>query len=158
MLHKAGFEVGGMDYSDALIKILKTVPTLENLRECICDEAINMPVDVKYDAVLSSGVFSYFYDLKYAETVLEKMFQKSNESIGILHIHNSEKEKEFLNFRRQLTPNYDERYKGLPNLFYSKNFFTNFAEKNNLKIKFTESFLDGFWNNPYIYNCFMYKA
>ncbi len=147
-----------MDYSEALIKILRTVPTLENMRECICDEAINMPVDVKYDAVLSSGVFHYFYDLKYADSVLTKLLQKANASIGILNIHDSEKEEKFLNFRRQLTPNYDEHYKGLPKLFYSKNFFKNFAEKNNLKITFTESYLDGFWDNPYIYNCFMYKA
>ena len=158
LFHKAGFEVGGIDYSDALIKILKTVPTLENLRECICDEAINMPVNVTYDAIVSTSVFHYFYNLEYAEIVLKKMLQKANESIGILHIHDSEKEEEFLNFRRKLTPNYDERYKGLPNLFYSKEFFKNFAEKNNLKIEFTESFLDGFWNNPYIYNCFMYKV
>lgn len=149
--------LGGIDYSDALINILKTVPTLENLRECICDEAKNIPTEIKYDAVFSTSVFHYFYDLNYSKIVLEKMLAKSNKSLGILHIHDKDKEKEFLEFRRKLNPNYDKLYKGLSKLFYDKEFFIQFAHDNNLKIEFAECNLKGFWDNPFIYNCFMYK-
>lgn len=157
MFSKLGIQVGGIDYSKALIEILKKVPTLENLRECICDEAINMPTDIKYDSVVSTSVFHYFYDLNYANSVLKKMLDKTNYSLGILHIHDEAKKNEFLNFRRQLTTNYDELYKGLPNLFYNKEFFTQFGKENNLRIEFADFELEDFWNNPYIYNCFMYK-
>ena len=130
---------------------------MANLRECICDEAKNIPIKIKYDAVFSTSVFHYFSDLDYAKIVLEKMLAKANKSLGVLHIHDKTKEKEFTEFRRNLTPNYDERYKGLPNLFYEKNFFTQFATDNNLKIEFVDCELKGYWNNPYVYNCFMYR-
>ena len=155
---RGGVYLGGIDYSENLINILKRVPTLENLRECICDEAKNIPTDIKYDAVFSTGVFHYFYDLDYAKIVLEKMLAKANKSLGVLHIHDKARELEFINFRRKLTPNYDERYKGLPNLFFDKNFFIQFAKDNNLKIEFVDCNLKGYWNNSYCYNCFMYKA
>ena len=157
LFNKLGIKIGGIDYSRALIEILKKVPTLQNMCECICDEAINMPVYIKYDAVISTGVFHYFYDLQYAESVLQKMLEKSIKVIGVLNIHDEDKKEDFLEFRRQLTPNYDELYKGLPKLFYSKDFFITFAKENHLKIQFTDSELEGFWDNPYIYNCFMYK-
>lgn len=149
--------LGGIDYSAALINILRRVPTLENLRECICDEAKNLPTEIKYDAVFSTSVFHYFSDLNYAKMVLEKMLAKSEKSLGILHIHDKALEKEFTELRRQITPNYDELYKGLPKLFYDKNFFKEFAEENNLAIEFVDCELKGYWDNPYVYNCFMYR-
>ena len=149
--------LGGIDYSEALINILKRVPTLENLTECICDEAKNIPTEIKYDAVFSTSVFHYFKGLDYAKIVLEKMLAKANKSLGIINIHDKSKENEFMEFRRKLTPNYDEHYKGLPKLFYDKKFFTTFAKENNLKIEFVESNLKGFWDNPFVFNCFMYR-
>lgn len=154
---KLGLKVGGIDYSESLINILKRVSAFKNIRECICDEAINMPTNIKYDDILSTSVFHYFYNLKYAESVLEKMLDKTRFSLGIVNIHDEDKKKDFLDFRRKLTPNYDERYKGLPKLFYNKEFFVQFAKNHNLKIEFVDFQLKGFWDTPYIYNCFMYK-
>lgn len=85
------------------------------------------------------------------------MLAKANKSLGVLHIHDKAKENEFIEGRRKLTPNYDEHYKGLPKLFYDKEFFTTFAKENNLKIEFVESNLKGFWDNPFVFNCFMYR-
>ena len=51
------------------------------------------------------------------------MLEKSQKVIAVLHIHDKSKEEEFLKARRQITPNYDERYAGLPKLFYDKEFF-----------------------------------
>ena len=88
-----GVQIGGLDYSQKLVSIMKHVISETDLLECYCDEAINLPTDIEYDSVLSNGVFHYFPDVKYAENVLEKMLKKARQSIGILDIHDIEKKK-----------------------------------------------------------------
>ena len=156
MFLKDGIHIGGLDYSNKLISIMKQVISETDLMECYCDEAINLPMDILYDSVLSNSVFSYFPDETYAEKVLEKMLKKARQSIGILDIHDIEKKDAFLEYRINNTPNYKERYKDLPKLFYRKDFFKEFANKNGLQIKFEKSNVEGYWNNEFIFNCFMY--
>lgn len=67
------------------------------------------------------------------------------------------KEEEFLAYRRSHIENYDEKYKGLGKLFISRDFFTRFAERENLTITFTQTNLSGYWNNEFVFNVFMYK-
>lgn len=122
MFQHDGVQVGGLDYSQALIDIMQEIIPKDNLRECICDEAINMPVDIKYDAVLSNSVFSYFPGVGYAEQVLLKMLAKANHSIALLDVHDAEKKEAFIAYRVKNTENYEERYKDLPKLFYPRNF------------------------------------
>lgn len=57
-----GYHVGGMDYSAHLIEIAGGV--LTDSVELICKEAVSLPWDIKYDAVLSNSVFSYFDSYK----------------------------------------------------------------------------------------------
>ena len=157
MFQHDGVQVGGLDYSQALIDIMQEIIPKDNLRECICDEAINMPVDIKYDAVLSNSVFSYFPGVGYAEQVLLKMFVKANHSIALLDVHDAEKKEAFIVYRKKNTENYEERYKDLPKLFYPRKFFEDFAAKHQLRIKFYRSKVEGYWNNDFIYNVYMYK-
>lgn len=82
-----------------------------------------MSVEIKYDVILSNSVFSYFQDFAYAEEVLEKIFIKAKRSIAILDVHDAEKKEDFIAYRIKTTPNYEERYKDLPKLFYSQVFF-----------------------------------
>ena len=89
--------------------------------------------------------------------LLEKMLNKCIFSIGILDIHDMKKREQFLDFRRRTIENYDLKYEGLHKLFYEKEFFLSFAEQNNLNIKFTISDIKGYWNNDFIFNCYMYK-
>ena len=157
MFQRDGVQVGGIDYSKVLIKIMQEIMPKENLKECICDEAVNMPVDIKYDAVLSNSVFSYFSDFSYAERVLLKMLTKANHSIALLDVHDAEKKEAFIAYRKKNTENYEERYKDLPKLFYLRKFFADFAEKHQLRIEFYPSKVEGYWNNEFIYNVYMYK-
>lgn len=157
MFYKDGIEVGGIDYSQRLIDIMQQIFPAGALKECLCGEAKNLPVDIKYDAVLSDGVFHYFPDLAYAQVVLEKIVAKAKQSIGLLDIHDLEKQEAFLAWRRDNTADYDERYKDLPKLFYPKEFFTAFAQEHKLRIEFYPSDVEGYWNNKFIYNVFMYK-
>lgn len=149
-----GISCGGLDYSENLIKSASQVLTSDDLT---CAEAINMKTDIKYDAVLSNSVFSYFPDETYALSVLEKMYQKARHSIGIIDIHDIDKKEAFITYRKDSIKDYEERYKNLPKLFYSKKFFIDFASENGMDIKFSISDVDNYWNNNFVFNCYMYK-
>lgn len=151
------FKVGGIDYSSGLIDFARNALDSEAVLELDCNEAINTDTEIKYDACLSNSVFSYFPDYDYAEKVLEKMLMKSRYSIALVDIHDIDKKADFLEYRRQLIKDYDERYKNLPKLFYPKDFFRCFAEKNNLDISFDESSVEGYWNNRFVFECNMYR-
>lgn len=157
MFQRDGIVVGGMDYSQTLINILQQVISGNSLRESICGEAIDLSVEIKYDVILSNSVFSYFQDFAYAEEVLEKIFIKAKRSIAILDVHDAEKKEDFIAYRIKTTPNYEERYKDLPKLFYSRVFFKKFADKHKLQVEFCPSEVEGYWNNDFIYNVYMYK-
>lgn len=154
LFEKDGIRCGGIDYSENLVKISKCVLCSEDLE---CNEAINMNIYPKYDSILSNSVFSYFPDVEYALSVLEKMYLKAKRSIGIIDIHDKEKKADFIKYRKQHIEDYEEKYKELPKLFYSKDIFTNFAKTHNMSIKFESSKIDGYWNNDFVFNCYLFK-
>lgn len=154
LFEKDGIQAGGLDYSKTLTEIAGCVLHTDDI---VCDEAINLNVSPKYDAVLSNSVFSYFIDENYAMQVLEKMYLKAERSIGIIDIHDEEKKNDFLEYRRKSITDYDEKYRNLPKLFYSKDFFADFAKKHGMEIKFVNSNMDGYWNNKFVFNCYLYK-
>lgn len=157
LFQKDKIRVGGIDYSEVLVNTARRILQSELLEECICDEAVNMPTEIKYDSVCANGVFHYFPNEAYAKQVLEKMLQKCNRSIGILDIHDIEQKEKFINYRKKITVNYEELYKGLDKLFYSKQFFLDFAERHQLDIKFCQSNMEGYWNNSFVFHCFLIK-
>lgn len=108
LFQKDGFDVGGLDYATHLVDIAGEV--LAAPKELICDEAANLSSGIKYDAVLSNSVFSYFDSYEYAEKVLEAMYHKANQSIGIIDIHDIEKKDKFIRFREGICPGYKKRY------------------------------------------------
>lgn len=154
MFERDGFTTGGIDYSQALIDI--AVKVLKS-NDITCGEAINAEVSPKYDCILANSVISYFSDIDYTLGVLEKMLEKTNYSIGLIDVYNIEKKEAFLAYRRANVENYDEKYQNLNKLFYSKDLFADFASKNNLKIEISESTVENYWNNEFVFNCFMYK-
>ncbi len=154
LFERDGFKCGGVDYSKALTDIAEKVLKSNDI---LCGEAINAPVEPCYDCVLANSVISYFPDTEYAAGVLEKMFAKANYSIGLIDVHDAEKKDDFLTFRKKTIENYDEKYDGLNKLFYRKEFFEDFAQKHGLKIEFSESAVENYWNNDFVFNCFMYK-
>lgn len=85
------------------------------------------------------------------------MIQKAKSAIGLIDIHDIEKEEDFVAYRRKIIKDYDVRYADLPKLFYSKQFFRDFAAKHMLGICFLESDMKGYWNNQFVFSCYMYK-
>ena len=136
---------------------MRDVSAEGTLRESLCDEAKNLPTKEKYDGVLANSVFSYFPDESYAETVLEKMLEKTCGSIVLLDVHDAEKRADFLSARRMIDPDYDERYKNLDKFFYQRSFFDEFAQKHDLSIVFADSTIEGYWNNPFIYHVYFHR-
>ena len=125
--------------------------------ELTCDEADAFDTTLKYDAVLSNSVFSYFPSEDFAERVLTRMLEKTTGAIGLIDLHDADKEEDFLAYRRATIPDYDERYKGLGKLFYRRSFFEGFARTHNLSIDFPAIEMEGYWNTPFVFNVFMYR-
>lgn len=149
-----GIRSGGIDYSPNLINSAKQVLKSDDLT---CGEAVDLSTDLIYDSVFSMGVFSYFANEDYAYAVMEKMCKKAEHSIGIMDIHDVEKKEAFISYRKESIQDYETRYKDLPKYFYSKDFFLDFAVKHDMDIKFTSYDVDKYWNNEFVFNCYMYK-
>ncbi len=153
LFEKDGYKVGGIDYSSKLLSVAKKVL---NTNDLTCDEAINLNTK-SYDVILSNSVFSYFQSQEYAKIVLEKMVKKANYAIGLIDIHDIDKKDDFIAYRRKEVPNYDELYKDLSKQFYSKEDFKKFADDYNLDLEIVKSDIPNYWNNEFVFNCFMYK-
>ena len=154
LLENDGYRTGGIDYSSSLLDAARQVLKSNDLT---CDEAKNLNVHPEYDVLLSNSVFSYFESDEYAKEVVERMIKKANYGIGLVDIHDVDLKDAYTEYKRSIVPNYDELYKDLNKHYYSKDFFRTIAEENGLDISFVDFEIPGYWNNDYVFNCFMYK-
>lgn len=154
LLEQDGIACGGIDYSVSLLACARQIVRAADIR---CDEACELPVEPTYDAVISVSVFGYFSGERYAETVLEKMCSKARFSVGVLEVADMEKQQAYTAYRRQLIPNYDERYKDLPRQFYSKEFFQSFARNHDMNLEMIPTDMKGYWNSRFYFDCYLYK-
>lgn len=154
LFENEGMTCGGVDYSPKMLESAKQILRTADLH---CDEASELPTEPVYDALISVSVFGYFTDEDYAETVLEKMCRKARYSIGVLDIADAEKREAYLDYRRRSIPDYEKRYKGLPRLFFNKEFFSNFARRHGLEIEISPVALQDYWNNQFYFDCYLYK-
>ena len=154
LFNKAGLKVGGCDYSHPLTEAARKALKSDDILCASADKILETPV---YDVVLSNSVFSYFPDSDYANRVLEIMYNKCRFAIGLIDIHDADKKEAFIKYRRATVEDYENRYKNLPKFFYDKKFFIDFAQKHNMRIVFKNSNVEGYWNNDFIFNCYMYK-
>ncbi len=156
LLRQEGYRFGGCDYSESLINDARRfLGDKADLQVCQASEMSPLP---QYDSVFSQGVFCYFDSLEYTEAVLNRMVEKAMYSIGILIVHDSEKEDAYLKFRRSKDKNYDTNYVGLEKLFIPKQFFFDYAKKNDLDIIITPgNRLEGYWNTEFCYDVYLYK-
>lgn len=150
-----GYKIGGVDYSKSLIDVAKKI--LINPVELYCGEANNLKEDIIYDCVMSNSVFEYFKSDEYAVDVLEKMMDKARYSIAVLDVHDNEKKEQYLQYRRSIIQDYDKKYKNLEKKFFEKKFFEKFARDNFLTIKIQNTNIEGYWNNQFTYDVYMYK-
>lgn len=155
LLQQRGIATGGIDYSENLVRIARKVLGKED--SITMGEAVNMSVDDQYDVVFSEGVFAYFPDEQYGLSVLEKMYEKARKVIIVIEIFDKSLQDECESHRREMLPDYDEKYAGLGKTFYNKDMFRAFAERHHCRIEFGTVDNPYYWNSSYLFNCYIYK-
>lgn len=138
--------IGGIDLSQNLIDVAN-----ENLPsgEWSQGEASDLKIYPKYDHVVSFGCFLYFPSYEYAEKTLLKMIKKANKTISIYELPDINYKEECENMRRITTPNYNSDYQGLKHLYYSKNWFIEFAKKYNFHLTIFDQCIPNYKNSKY---------
>lgn len=148
------YRLGGIDYSEKMLNSAKKYIKSDDLT---CGDAINIDINNQYDIVISNGVFPYFENYDYATKVLEKMYSKSKYSIALLDIFDIKLKDKFIDYRKSIIKDYDEKYKNLNKLFFGKDFFIDFAEKHNMDIKFGKPDIKNYYNGDFVFDCYLYK-
>jgi cyclopropane fatty-acyl-phospholipid synthase-like methyltransferase len=157
-LYQAGHPVGGLDYSSSLIGIAgQAMPGAKN--GFIVGGASHLNTRKKYDIVLSSGVFLYFPDYRYARIVVEKMITKSKKTIAVLDIPDIAHKEQTEKFRRESLPpgTYDEKYRGLDHLYYERSWFYELSDTHGLDIRVFDQHMQGYENGRFRFNVVMKK-
>jgi len=139
-----GHKVGGIDLSQNLIDLAKINLQGQNVN-FTQGEAIDINTKEKYDHVTSFGCFLYFPDFEYAEEVLLKMLEKANKTISVLDVPDEKTKDQCEKMRRMMVgPSYDTEYKGLNHLYFSKQWFYDFAEKHDLHLTLFDQVIDNY--------------
>jgi SAM-dependent methyltransferase len=148
-----GIEVGGLDYSGALIGLAKTAMPDGNFE---VNEAAALHVEPAVDVVMSCGVFLYFDSLDYAKDVIERMTRKATRAVGIFDIPDAETAGEALAVRQATLGGadaYAERYAGLDHLAYDRSWIVAALESAGLTdVQIASQNIDGYENSRYRFN------
>ena len=149
-------KVGGIDYSEALIGIAKTIFKGSDFNVY---EASKLDTKNKYDYVVSHSVFQYFDNLDYSKRVLLKMLEKANKKVGIFDINDKSKEKSYHKIRMgsMTQDDYLKKYQGLDHMFYDKSWFKKIAKENDLKFKIFDQTFKKYSNSQLRFNVIFEK-
>lgn len=151
--YEMGHVVGGIDYSETLIKIASTVMDKGDLA---VKNAKDTFADTIYDLVLAHSVFQYFESLDFAKTVCCNMLQKSSKKVAILDVPNSLLQKESERDRSIVKAGYRAKDE-LLHLYYEKQWFEQFAIEEDVDIKIIDQSVDGYINSKYRFNVILTK-
>ena len=144
----------GYDYSESLINIAKNHLDTKDL---FCDEFINFKG--QFDYCYSIGVFFYFHDKNYAMKALDKMLNSSNKGFYIFDLPDKSKKDACEKWRMGTMGEkaYKKKYEGLNHLYYSKDFFKEYARINNLNIEIRDQNIKNYQNSQWRFNVFFTK-
>ena len=139
-------KVGGLDLSQNLIDLANI-----NLPGGRWEhgDAVSLNTEDKWDHVVSFGLFFYFPDLEYAESVIMKMLDKAHKTVCLYELPDLDRKEACEQMRRETTPNYDEDYKDLQHLYYSKQWFIQLALKLNLHLTLFDQVVPDYENGKY---------
>lgn len=155
--YKNGNVIGGIDYSEKLIKQCNTFFQSNCFKTC---EANQIEIVPEFDFVFSFSVFFYFPDLSYASKVLKLMVEKAKKAIIVLDVPDLTKKTECENLRRKQYPpgEYEKKYQGLNHLYYPKDWFR--EQSLSLKcsqIHIFDQNIKGYFNSKFRFNCILNK-
>jgi cyclopropane fatty-acyl-phospholipid synthase-like methyltransferase len=147
---------GGVDYSLSLIEVARrALPKFE----FICAEAKDVPSQPQMDHAISHSMFHYF-DLPYAERVLECMTAKARKTISILEVPDEATREAAERFRAaQMAPEeYRQKYADLPHQYYKRQWFQSQAKKLGLSCQFIDNQITNYAQKDFRYGCVMRKC
>lgn len=155
-LREQGIEVGGMDYAESLIQQARVAMPEAPFKH---DEAAQLEFEPHVDFVLANGVFHYFCNEDYATQVLERMLIKANKGIAVLEIPDLASRDEAERIRRDLlTPSaYEEKYRGLEHLYYSRDWFRQLAERRGYCCELFDQCVPNYAQSEFRFNCLITK-
>jgi SAM-dependent methyltransferase len=128
----------------------------------ICAEANSLSFNKDcFDIAISNSVFHYFPDYKYDNEVLleiVRVLRPGGEGL-ILDINDLSKREYAENKRREDlgVEEYEKRYKDLPQMYYDKEWFEEFALKNNLEFEIFDQNIVGYDNSEWRFNFYFKK-
>lgn len=154
--YEMGCEVGGLDFSNNLIEVARTIMPLGTFE---VNEALNLSIVGKYDYVFASGIIHYFESYSYTKDFLLKMLNKANKKIIILDIPDLSKKQESENERKKVygEREYKIKFKNVKHLYYEKRFFEDFASLKGCDIYIFDQILNNYANKNYRFNCIITK-
>lgn len=154
--YQAGHCVAGIDYAPNLVTLATAVMPNADIR---CGDATQLPMQQRYDVVVSNGVFLYFADYEYAACVLRRMVQTATKSIGIFDVPDLAKKEEALAHRLATigAAEYAEKYRGLDHLYYDRDWFAQTLAGEKLTITLEDQHIEGYGNSPYRFNVFLQR-
>ena len=88
---------------------------------------------------------------------MKYLLDKANRCVALFDIFDTVKRDDFLAYRRSVIDNYDEKYADTQHKFYSKELFKELARQNNCEVVFARDSLSGYWNEPFVYDVYLYK-
>jgi SAM-dependent methyltransferase len=138
--------VGGLDLSKNLIELAEINLPGSNWTH---GDAMNLDTVEKWDHVVSFGLFFYFPSLEYAEQIILKMLEKANRTVCLYELPDLDRKEECEAMRRETTPNYDEDYKDLQHLYFSKQWFCDFARRHKLHLTVFDQCIPNYENGKY---------
>jgi len=144
-----GHNVGGCDISHNLIDVAKKSISQGTWEVC---EAKNLRIKKRYDHVTAFGSFFYFPDYDYAQEALYRMIMKSNKTVSVFDVPDITKKESSEAARRELIPDYDEKYKDAPHLYYHKDWWMEIAMNLGLRCYIYEQRIPGYKNSEWRYN------
>ena len=154
--YQQGNQVAGIDYSFNLVNISKKVIPQGNIT---VGEAIDIPLNNTFDCVISHGVFLYFPNYEYADIVLNKMLKIATRVIGIFDIPDLAKKAESIRRRKALmgAEEYEQKYKGLEHLYYSKDWFKQVLANEPVEVVIEDQNFTNYGNSQHRFNVLVYK-
>jgi 2-polyprenyl-3-methyl-5-hydroxy-6-metoxy-1,4-benzoquinol methylase len=153
-LAQAGCPVGGLDFSPALIGFARAALPGGRFET---GEAAHLDPAGPWDFVVSSGVFSYFPSLAYAEDVLRRMVRKARRGVAVLDVSDAARKADALRIRKGYLSDaeYEERYRGLDHLYYDRAWLARaLAAAGARDVVLEDQRIEGYANSAYRFNAF----
>jgi SAM-dependent methyltransferase len=153
-LRPACAAVGGIDFADSLVAVARGVLDSTDLT---VGEAIGMPVEPRYDVVLSNGVFLYFPDEEYAERVARLMVSKARRAIAVLDVNDLALRDEFEAVRRARQGGAAPGYTDLRQLYLDRGFFRRLGAELGWTCEVHDSVMTNSANGKYRFNALLFN-